>query len=314
MESQLIQLIKESLSQESSKYLGDDCAVIQLPGELGGEKYLLSLDTLVEGNHFTTEIFSPYDIGWKLAAVNISDICAMAGKPLFITVGLSLPKLLQSKGKKIEHQDWVQEFYKGLQDCARSYGNPLIVGGDITSGSEISVSASILGKAHDKGVLLRSAAKPGDKICVTGKFGNSKNYLDSIRAGKESEHPDDQEYYLKPKPRLEESQNIWASNEAAALMDASDGLAASLIEIAQQSKVKLQIEAKKLPKDPHTSQDNALYGGEDFELVGCFQNIPEGFVEIGQVLESNDGTFSAELILEDQSSQILRKSELYRHF
>lgn len=353
MEKVLIQSIK-NLCDKHNQYIGDDAAVITI----GGEQYLFSLDSLIENTHFDTNIFCPYDVGWKAAAVNISDIAAMGGKPLFVLVSLSLPSpltLMPNFNSKlaegatcINHIEvWITQFYKGLLDCLQNYGQTQVIGGDLTKAEKINVSISIFGKANPQGVFLRSAAKPGYKVCVTGKFGNSKNFLDKfmdkslqqqwdfIRNDSKNLYvsgeqymeklkekilsnnklgltADDVNYFLRPKPRLQEALNIWQTNSQGALIDASDGLAQSLIEIAEQSKVDIAFETNSIPKDSHTSYENALYGGEDYELLGCFEKIPQGFAQIGEVLAARDGNNPA--VYEKTSKELLRQDKCYQHF
>ena len=115
-------------------------------------------------------------------------------------------------------------------------------------------------------------------------------------------------YFFKPKPRLRESESIWKTNSKGALMDASDGLAACLIEISEQSHLQISIDIDKIPKDEQVPIEDALYGGEDFELVGVFPNVPEGFTEIGNTEEGMG------INLVNTSIKYLSKDKLFRHF
>ncbi len=283
MEETLIKLIK-SLLPDPSK-IGDDCAVI----DIAGTNYLFSVDNFIEGVHFSQDYFSPEDIGWKALAVNISDIAAMAGEPLWVLVGLSLSKQIPNK------EEWVRGFYTGLNECARKFGNPQVIGGDITaSKTDTFISISIIGKAAQP--LLRSTAQPGDKVCVTGKFGNST--------------PGGHFSHLRPQPRLKEAQGIFLNNKRGALMDTSDGLAQALYAIVEQSKVDIELDPDLIPKDNNIDLSLALYGGEDYELLGCFEQIPLNFTQIGEVKMTQN--LPTVYIL--NKNEKLSKSEIYNHF
>lgn len=300
METKLISIIKELVDKDN--YLGDDCAVV----ELGNEKYLFALDSFIENTHFKTEYFSAYDIGWKALAVNISDIAAMAGIPLMALVGLNLRKNLPDK------EVWVKEFYSGMQACAESFGGVKIIGGDLCSSeNEISVSVSIIGKAHEKGVLYRNGAKAGNKVCVTGSFGNSAKFLQKTTPSGPGPSGDIfAQAHLRPIPRVNEAQKIWKNNSRGALMDASDGLAQALIELAERNRAELEITTEQIPRDPSVDLSLALYGGEDYELVGCFSEVPEGFLLIGNIKKLD----SKPKVILQPNGEILTKSEIYRHF
>ncbi len=279
-----------------------------------GDKTLLySLDNLIEDTHFTSDLFSPYDIGWKSAAANISDICAMGGKPLYMMLGLGLPAAVS--------EDWIESFYKGLNDCSQKHGGAIVIGGDLCKADKISISVAIIGEANPAGVLLRSGAKPGYKLCVTGKFGNAKSFLDKYLAKNGSPQNEaidfseqaigldleNRNLFLRPEPRYKEAQAIWEKVKDGALIDSSDGLAVSMLEIAEQSGLKLVYDSHKLPRDNEIDLDNALFGGEEYELVGCFPEIPDGFCQIGHT-EAGNG------VIEANTGELLTKSKCYKHF
>ena len=297
MEEQLIKLISNTITDSS--YLGDDCAVVKI----AGEDYLFSLDNFVENTHFSSEYFCAEDIGWKALAVNISDIAAMAGQPLYAMVGLSLNKSLSDK------ENWVKSFYQGMQECADNFGGLKIIGGDISSQSGFtSISVAIIGKSSR--ALLRSIPnKKNYKVCVTGKFGNSKSFLDNYQA-KSPINQADKIYHLRPSPRVHEAQMLEKQALEAALMDASDGLAASLYTLAEINQGYIEIDSALIPKDAYVSLEQALYGGEDYELVGLFEKCPDGFTEIGVITykDKQHGVYDKCL------GQVIDKSKQYQHF
>lgn len=298
MEEALIEIIKD-LCKEDQNYIGDDCAIAML----GENKFLFCLDNFVEGTHFDTSYFSAADIGWKSLAINLSDIAAMAGKPLYALIGLSLNKGIADK------EAWVKEFYTGLMDCAGKHGMVKVIGGDITSSqSQTAISITLIGEApaHD---YLRSNAKVGDKICVTGKFGNSANFLKSLQDDglpSNSVIEEDKLKHLRPVPRLDEASLLL--EKRAALIDSSDGLAVSLIEIAEQSLVDIDIDSSLIPKDEHVDIKTALYGGEDFELVCASESPYPGFTIIGEVVAMST---HPEVRMD---GELLNKSQAFNHF
>jgi thiamine-monophosphate kinase len=293
LEENLIALIKNII--DSDNYIGDDAAVV----ELAGEKYLFAIDNLVEHTHFSQEYFSPYDIGWKALAINISDIAAMAGIPLMALVGLNLNKNQSNK------EDWLHEFYRGINDCAQKFGKVKIIGGDLCkSNNETSISVSIIGKALANGVFMRTGAKAGYKVCVTGNFGASAKFLQNTKAelGRNT--------HLRPEPRLKEANMIWQSCSEGALMDASDGLAQALIHLAERNKLDIEIDPELIPISKGADLELALYGGEDYELVGCFPEVPQGFQLIGACLSNTQNT----QVKLAQSGIKLEKSRYFQHF
>lgn len=275
--------IIESISDWSeSPYIGDDCAVLS--------DRLVTSDTLVEGTHFLRSLMSLEDIGWKAAAVNLSDIAAMAGRPRHLIVSLTVFEGFARKDFK--------SFFRGLCDCARTYRAQL-AGGDLTRGSCMSVTVTALGDANENGTIFRSGAREGDIVAVTGDFAASRAGLWALEAGEISEFKKSAfahclTKHCRPVPRLKEA---WALAERVkgrgALMDASDGLADALVQIALKSGVGMEIDLEKVPVNDETRRaaeayfafterdegarahalfDWVLYGGEDFELVAC---IPE---------------------------------------
>jgi thiamine-monophosphate kinase len=283
-EHRLIAKIKQWTDE---RLIGDDCAL--LPGQT-----LVTADTLVEHTHFVIPGISYADLGWKSIAVNLSDIAAMCGRPRFAIVNLTLPP--QVREADIEH------LYLGMVDCARAY-RCRIVGGDLTRGDIIVISITVLGEAHERGVALRNGAKPGDVVVCTGDFGASAAGLWTMQHGEAPHYKHVSQKHFRPLPRLCESWSlVRATGGRCALMDASDGLADALVQIAAASKVGMDIDASNLPVHAETRDvakragvdvmDWILYGGEDYELVGTIapehwsqlQESPHNaFVKIGTV-------------------------------
>jgi thiamine-monophosphate kinase len=270
-EHALVEQIKE---WTDGRFIGDDCAV--LPGQ-----QLVTADTLVEGTHFLRNLSSLEDIGWKSVAVNLSDIAAMAGRPRYLVVCLTLPRVFS--------KEQFNRLYSGIIDCANTY-KVRIVGGDLTSGPILVVNVTAIGDVHENGCMLRNRAKPGDIVVVTGNFGASTAGLWHLKQSQlTSARPSAPRFlhcsaiHRRPQPKIAEAWSlVKQTNGQGALMDASDGLADALAQISRASGVGMDIDLQRVPIHIETARlasdarvnayDWALYGGEDYELVGC---VPE---------------------------------------
>ena len=276
-EQEFITIIKNSLQ---SDLIGDDCAYLK---DLG---IVISQDNLTEDIHFSTKYIDAYTLGYKAAAVNISDIAASGAKPEYITVGLSLPKNTDA--------EFIKEFYNGLKDAC---GEIKIVGGDITGSDKIFISIAIIGTTKNRKISSRSNAKPGYKIIVSGKHGSSSAGLKELFNGKQNKFT---QIHLMPKAQLDFSKNISEKiKEDYAMMDTSDGLADALIKIANASNVSMEIDFNKIPYDKDIEKfkdykDLILFGGEDYQLVACVplefevkNSFEIGYVKEGQGVKIN---------------------------
>ena len=219
---------------------GDDCAVIEGDGDA---LQLLKTDAMVEGVHWATETEAKR-VGWKAVARVISDFAAMGGKPKEFLITLAMPKSTAT--------DWATGLYQGIGDCLRQHGG-VITGGETTSspdGSPIVISASATGEVKRDQLTLRSGAKPGDALLVTGQLGGS------IR-GK----------HLDFTPRLAQADWLTSHFKPSAMMDLSDGLAKDLPRLAKASDCGFQIKHDTLPCSANCTSDQAIGDGEDYELL-----------------------------------------------
>lgn len=219
---------------------GDDCAVVDdgLPW-----LQLLKTDALVAGVHFLMDS-PPRAVGWKAAARVVSDIAAMAGRPDRFLVTLALPGSLSVL--------WIEDFYRGIADCLAKY-EAVLAGGETSSvpdGSALVISIAATGKVGREDLLLRSGAKIGDHIFVTGKLGGSLQ-------GK----------HLDFTPRVEEAEWLARNFKPTAMMDLSDGLAKDLPRLASASHVGYRVDHNALPISQGCTIQQALSDGEDFELL-----------------------------------------------
>lgn len=252
--------------------IGDDCAVIPLSPETGGapaSDLLVSTDMLVEGTHFLMEDISPRQLGWKSAAVNISDIAAMGGKPIATFLSLALPKTLP--------EQWMQEFMEGYNGISEKYGAALLGGDTTCSPDRICINVTVLGTCPRGKAKLRSAARPGDLVCVTGTLGDSAAGLRLILGGQKGAAPRLMDRHYTPTPRVEEGLALSCLPGVHAMMDISDGVGSDLRHILDESGVGARIDTGKLPISKELQalcsekgwdpKELALSGGEDYELL-----------------------------------------------
>ena len=222
--------------------IGDDCAVLK-----SSVNYqLVTTDALIENVHFKRKGSSFFALGQKALAANISDIAAMGGWPTHALVTIGLPANLSVKA--------VDDLYRGINALARKNKIDIVGGDTVSSPQALVISITLLGEVKKANLLLRSTAKVGDLICVTGTFGGpALQGYDSRRSTVDG--------------RLSEARTIAKSRLATAMIDSSDGLARSVLEICKASKVGARIWSDKVPIAPGATLDQALYGGEEYELV-----------------------------------------------
>ena len=230
--------------------IGDDAAVLHLPAALAaqaggpsGKLLLFASDMVVEGVHFLRRTVPPRWIGWKALAVNVSDIAAMGGEPLAAVISLGLPPATPVRV--------VDGLYQGLRACARRFRCP-IVGGDTVRAARVTIDVAILGTVERKHLTLRSGARVGDVLFVTGRLGGS------LRSGR----------HARFMPRLRESQALVRRIKVHAMMDLSDGLASDLWQMSRASHAALRIRRSAVPVATAAGGvEHALMDGEDFELL-----------------------------------------------
>ena len=249
--------------------IGDDTAAI----EVSGKKLLLfTSDSLVEDVHFKWDYTSPFQVGWKALVVAISDVAAVGGNPTHCLVSLALPSDTE--------RNLVREVYRGLKKAASKY-RVGIVGGDTVRAPSFIITVSLLGEVKRENIVLRSGAKPGDLIYVTGQLGSSGAGLACLKAPNGKVKPKIRQFLIKkhliPSPRLVEGQKIASSQIATSMIDLSDGLASDLHRLTEESKVGAVLWEDEFPIALATEQlakvmgksllEWILYGGEDYELL-----------------------------------------------
>ncbi len=272
--------------------IGDDCAVLD---DQEQEKLLVTTDQLVERIHFIKDLSSPSDIGYKSVAVNFSDIAAMGGRPIALFLSLGLPADTPIS--------WVEEFSQGLFELCRQHEVQLL-GGDTTgSRRDIIVNITAVGKVRSEQLKLRSGAKDGEVLCVTGTLGDSAAGLrlltDANAGGLNEEH---RSYlltrHLRPRPALEEGRWLGEEPSVHAMMDLSDGLATDAGHIAARSDIGMEIDLQRIPvSDAFKSfmsvrggdaVDLALNCGEDYHLLCSVSR--EAYEDVAQRFEQRFDT------------------------
>ncbi len=228
-------------------HVGDDAAVL---APIVGET-LISTDVAVLGVHLDGSLFPLEDLGFKAVTSAVSDLAAMGGRPRAAVVAVTSPP-----GTDLE------ELHRGIADAAAMTECP-IVGGDLVRGTDVSVAVTVLGETPGKGSVLRSGARPGDVILVTGPLGRSSAGLRRRRAGAPLDDPL-VVAHRRPWPRLAEG--IAARHAGVnAMMDLSDGLGIDLHRLANSSRVGFTL--TDLPIAEGATEEEALGGGEDYELL-----------------------------------------------
>ncbi len=228
------------------KGIGDDCAILRPRVH---EDLVFTSDFLLEGRHFTLDTHAAADVGHKALARSLSDLAAMGSEPVFCLVSLAVPARLA--------ETWVRGFYKGLLALATKYKTTL-AGGDLAQFDKVVADVICCGRVPRGKAMLRSAAKPGDLIYVTGELGASAHGLASQQGKNFRRH-------LRPEPRIEAGVALRRLGVKAA-MDLSDGLSLDLRRLCVESKVSAEIDSD-LPIAPGAGLDEALHGGEDYELL-----------------------------------------------
>jgi thiamine-monophosphate kinase len=267
----LADMVNTALDKKSSAWqklilgIGDDAAAWQ--GDTSIQ--LATVDSLVQDVDFTLEIASWEELGWKALAVNLSDIAAMGGLPRYALISLALPGNTEV--------DNIISLYRGMIELARQF-DVALVGGDMSSASIVVINITVIGSTGSKAktILTRSAARPGEKVAVTGYLGAAAAGLEVLTKHLSLE-PDSadslKKAFLKPYPRIAEGQKLVEYGVKAAI-DVSDGLVADLRHICQMSKVGARIEVDRIPIHPAVrthfgdkALELALSRGEDFELL-----------------------------------------------
>jgi thiamine-monophosphate kinase len=243
--------------------IGDDCAVFRQKG--AASDLIFTTDMMHEGVHFRWDE-EPADVGHKALARSLSDCASMGARPLFCLVSLAMPA---------EAARWAEGFYQGLLKLARTHG-VVLAGGDLASAERISCDVMVCGEAPRGKALLRSAARPGERLCVSGPLGKAALALD--RRGR-----------FLPQPKLALGAALRQAGVRCA-MDLSDGLSLDLARLALASGCAAEV--SDVPVARGATLQHALHGGEDYELLFTLPKavaMPEGCHVIGRMAKGPAG-------------------------
>ncbi len=230
-------------------WIGDDAAVLRAPA---GARLVFATDCVVEHVHFERGLSSLEDVGWKAVAVNVSDVAAMGATPLAAVAAVA-----GASGEELEL------LTSGIAAAAERFGCPL-VGGDLSFASELVLSVAVLGTCPGDPVL-RSGARAGDLLYVTGPLGSSAAGLRALRSDPRATGPL-VDAHRRPLARLAEGAMAAAAG-ATAMIDCSDGFGLDLDRLARSSGVGLELLS--VPVAPGATTEEAMGGGEDYELIFC---------------------------------------------
>ncbi len=269
---------------------GDDSAVIGL----SSNQFVVTTDSMVEGRDFRSDFSTGYDIGYKAAATNLSDVAAMGAQPISLVVAL-----LITRETKLS---WLEDFAKGLQAALDELApSAAVVGGDLALADQIVVAVTAHGDLQTQKPILRSGAQPGDVLAVAGTLGKAAAGLSLLLHDDKSlaaSYPELVAVQLRPKPPI----SLAVGSTAKSMLDISDSLALDANRLAAASNVLLRINrldlhgysavleqaAQSISARDHKTVDPldwVLYGGEDHGFLATFSpdSVPMGFRKIGAV-------------------------------
>jgi thiamine-monophosphate kinase len=249
------------------KGIGDDCAVLRVPR---GHQVLVTTDFSIEKVHFRRDWHPPEVVGWRCLTRGLSDIAAMGGEPLAAFLSLAVARSVPQK--------WVDRFLRGLLELAREAKVTLAGGDTAQSASGIQADIVVVGSVPRGKAVLRSGAKVGDGVYVTGELGGAAAELARLRESKGAKNlrrafraSHDSNRCSRPQARIEVGRWLRERGVASAMIDLSDGLSTDLEHICQESHVGAEIEAAAVPLawvgDEAVRLESALHGGDDYELL-----------------------------------------------
>lgn len=315
-ERKAIQLISKVLTQgEIAVEIGDDCAALELD-----DNYLLISTDMISENTHIPKIMTPWQIGWFIVAINLSDIAAKGGKPLGLVLSLGLPR-----DKTV---DFLKELTRGANKCATKY-NTSIIGGDTKENPVITLCGTAFGIVEKNNFMGRKGSKPGDIVAVTGSLGGAGAGQFAIQHNIE----DDKivKKLLEPTPKIREGHILSNCGAVTSCMDISDGLSSSLYQLADLNNIGFEIIKEKIPissfllnqaeKNTHLDVDcYSLHFGGDYELLLTIS--PSKFEETKKTILKNGGNLTEiGVVTKDKKIQISEEGKIktlqnkgYEHF
>ena len=283
--------------------IGDDTAIFNPPA---GRDLLLTTDQVIEGTHFLPNQHPAQALGHKCLARGLSDIAAMGGEPRCFLLSLCLPAWVTP--------GWRERFFKGLFLLSRKLDIPL-AGGDVARGEHFGADVTVVGSVRRGKALLRSRAKAGDTLYVSGRLGGSALGLERLRAGAKASGAAVRRH-LYPEPRIALGRCLAGELGVRAAMDLSDGLSTDLSRFLMASNVGASIRTVQVPRFRGASVDQALHGGEDYELLFSVppnREVPEALdglelTAIGKVRKGSG------IVVETRTGEIPIHPKGFQHF
>lgn len=262
VEREIIELFMKHLNNQGDLPLGDDAGALKL-----GEEWLVATNDMLVKSTDVPEIMTPEQVGFKVFTMNVSDVAAMGGKPVGFLFSLGVPKSID--------MDYLEGIAKGIAKASEFYSTP-VISADTNEACDLIIDGIAIGKT--KRLLTRNGAKEGDLVCVTGDIGRAlaglKVYFENLEVSERTRKAL-YEKLLEPKARVEEGQIL--SRYANAAIDISDGMSKELHLIADMSRVRIMIDAERLPIREEVFEVAELLGidpvsialasGEEFELI-----------------------------------------------
>lgn len=277
--------LADRLPKNGFEGIGDDCAVLAIGAD---EALVFTADLVVEDIHFLGSA-SAKAVAIKALNVNLSDVASMGVRPVATLLSVALPEGAATSG-------WAEEFIEAYTAESERWGVALIGGDTTASKDRVTINVTAIGRGKLSSIKRRSDAKVGDVVCVTGKLGGSARGLRDLINGRNEDSA--LRRHLMPQARIEEGK--WLGNEPSvgAMMDISDGMASDLRHILNCSGVGAAIDLENIPIDQGATLDDALSGGEDYELLltvreGEFESLSHKYYDhfgsklyaIGRIVE-----------------------------
>jgi thiamine-monophosphate kinase len=253
--------------------IGDDCAIFRPKG--AKEDLLFTTDMMLEDVHFRRDTHPAESVGWKALARGLSDIAAMGGEPRFCLLSLAVPEWAD--------QRWIDAFYRGFLRLARKTATPL-AGGDLARAQRMACDVVVCGATPPGKALRRDGARPGDGIYVSGPLGGAALGLETRRGAAWKKHS-------RPEPRLAFGRSL--RGRASAAIDLSDGLSLDLHRLCLASGCAAVLDGP-IPIFPGATIEQALHGGEDYELLFTARKAIRGATRIGNIHKGRPGRVELE--------------------
>lgn len=298
-----------SEAQQATIGPGDDCAVLKVSGDL-----VVTTDTMIEGPDFRLDWHDGYQLGWKLAATNLSDVASMGATPSALTLAIACPHDTPVR--------LLEEIAAGLNAACKSLAPGCgVVGGDLGTAPVLMAAVTALGEMQNRAPVTRSGARPGDVVAYAGQLGLSGVGLELLLSASgdkpltsselrqlTQQHAEVLRAHLTPKPPIALGV-VAAQGGASAMMDVSDALSLDAARLADASSVSVALHSRLLTQ--HFGEQSGvtvplqmmLTGGEDHGLLATFPvtaPLPEGFLPIGEVLKSDKAHTSSRLTLDGE--------------